>query len=125
MIYKMHITFVSFEDNEVDNYKMIALADDPDNPSDYLIIQRAISFEDQDFELGMDGHYFELNGRELSGYKICEKAVLSDGQLKLILHPERKKFPSEVILDLRDADLDIENLRELLTFILDGAVEVL
>ena len=59
-----------------EDYYMVGLADDEYEHQNYIVMQRAFEFDEQDIAQGMDGEYIEVN--EESGYKICRKAVLEN-----------------------------------------------
>ncbi len=76
---------INVSTNQDDGYKMIAIADQEENIENYIILQRALHFDEQDVELGMDSYYFEYNDQSCSGYGICKEVILSADQLKFVL----------------------------------------
>ena len=65
---------IAYESNVGENYNMIGFSDNGDDPNQYVIIQKAIAFDPQDIELGMDSYYFEYIDQSNSGYDICRNA---------------------------------------------------
>ena len=110
------------ESNDQDSYYQVGLADDPQNPRSYILLQRAYAFDDQDRETGMDGHYIEINGQGCSSYKGCTRAVLKGSFLELYCDPARLNDVSRVSIDLGSVKVDA-NFTDLLTKILGSAFE--
>ena len=58
-----------------------SLADD--KYENYIILQKAFEFNEQDIQQGLDGEYLEVNGQENSGHKCCNKASISKEKFTL------------------------------------------
>ena len=110
------------ERNDQDAYCQVGLADDPNNPKSYVLLQRAYAFDDHDRKTGMDGHYIEINGQGCSTYKGCTRATLKGALLELYCDPARLKDVSKVSIDLGTARVD-PNFTALLAEILGDAFE--
>ncbi len=65
-----------------DEFYMVAFADVDDN---YIILQHAFEYDEQDIECGMDGEYIEVNSPDNSGYKRIKGALLSKDNLLITL----------------------------------------
>lgn len=72
MSLSISVNNVVIEENSNENYKMLAFSDNGDNPEHYVILQRALTLEEQDGELDMNTCYIEINSHKNSGYGICE-----------------------------------------------------
>ncbi|KTC37327.1 MAG: Imm10 family immunity protein [Pseudomonas sp.] len=73
-------TYNAFVEDEV---RILGLADDPAQPGQYLLLQRAEHFDEQDEALGMATYHVELGGQGVSGYGGIEQVLLAPGQLTL------------------------------------------
>ncbi|MGC5700882.1 hypothetical protein J4P02_11850 [Pseudomonas sp. NFXW11] len=73
-------TYSAFTEDQV---RIFGLADDPQAPEHYLLLQRAESFDEQDQALGMDSYYLELGGQQMAGYGGVDRLLLEPGQLTL------------------------------------------
>lgn len=69
---------------EEDNVQMLGLAESPDGDGRSLVIQRALEFDEQDRELGMDT-YCLVDETALTHYGGVASAVIDDGVLRLAL----------------------------------------
>jgi hypothetical protein len=67
---------ITYETNVEDNYDLIGFSDNGNSPKNYLIIQKALSFDDQDIEMGMDTYYLEFSHQRYSGYGVCQHVLL-------------------------------------------------
>ena len=124
---ELEIKKIIITDNIEDGYKMISFGDN-ENEEDienYIIIQRANSFDLQDEKLGMNNYYIEYNDQSNSGYGICEKIILDNNILNFIF-PLRKEETaiSDIILKLSKCNYDIDNLIYYLKFILGDTFEI-
>lgn len=68
-----------------DNSFLIGFADDGTDPTEYVIVEKAFEFDEQDIELGMDTYYFEYADQSNSGYGLCEKVFLRKGEIRFVL----------------------------------------
>ena len=70
---KFEANKITYEVNTEENYYLIGFSDNGDEPNQYVILQRAITFDKQDIALEMDSYYFEYSDQSNSGYGVCEK----------------------------------------------------
>jgi hypothetical protein len=70
---ELEIKTINISDNIDDDYKMISFGDNEieENIENYVIIQRANTFDSQDEKLGMNNYYIEYNDQSNSGYGAC------------------------------------------------------
>lgn len=73
-------TYSAYIEDEV---HILGLADDPAQPTHYLLLQRAEDFDEQDEALGMATYHVELGGQGVSGYGGIQQVLLAPGQLTL------------------------------------------
>ena len=64
-----------------DNSFLICFADDKNEPNEYVIVERALEFDEQDIKLGMDSYYFEYSDQSNSGYDLCSKVALHQNEI--------------------------------------------
>jgi hypothetical protein len=76
---------VTYEINTEEDYYMIGFSDNGDEPDQYVILQRAIVFDKQDIELGINTYYFEYLDQSNSGYGICKNVVIEKNRVLLFL----------------------------------------
>ena len=75
----MEINFIAneivYEVTEYNSY-LVGFADDKNEPKEYVIVERALEFDEQDIKLGMDSYYFEYSqiGRAHTKQARWEKA---------------------------------------------------
>lgn len=123
MMLEINAKVVSYVFNEDENYRMIAIGDDSDDPANYIILQTSIVPDEQDKDLGIDGYYIELNGQEQSGYNLCKKVYWDSNRLVFEFDIESCSdwdFNS-VIIDLSGSIYDRDKLEDELKLIL-GAI---
>lgn len=72
---------VMSETNKEEDYYLIGFSDDKDEPDQYVILEKAITFDEQDAELGMDTYYFEYSDQSNSGYGICKNVLLENNRV--------------------------------------------
>ena len=83
-----------------EGYYMVGFADDEYETKEYILLQKAFEFDEQDIALGMDGEYVEINGQENAGYKCCRSAILSDASFAIKLEPGAGNFDEvKVVFD--------------------------
>ena len=63
-----------------DDY-LVGFADDKNEPKEYVIVERALEFDEQDIKLGMDSYYFEYSDQSNSGYGLCDKVILRQNEI--------------------------------------------
>ena len=73
----MEINFIAneivYEVTEYNSY-LVGFADDKNEPKEYVIVERALEFDEQDIKLGMDSYYFEYSDQSNSGYDYATKS---------------------------------------------------
>ena len=80
----MEINFIAneivYEVTEYNSY-LVGFADDKNEPKEYVIVERALEFDEQDIKLGMDSYYFEYSDQSNSGYGLCDKIILRQNEI--------------------------------------------
>lgn len=80
----MEINFIAneivYEVTEYNSY-LVGFADDKNEPKEYVIVERALEFDEQDIKLGMDPYYFEYSDQSNSGYGLCDKVILRQNEI--------------------------------------------
>lgn len=80
----MEINFIAneivYEVTEYNSY-LVGFADDKNEPKEYVIVERALEFDEQDIKLGMDSYYFEYSDQSDSGYGLCDKVILRQNEI--------------------------------------------
>lgn len=69
--------------DEQDEAYIVGFADDELEPTQYIILQRAIEDDVQDDELGLNTYFLEIGDPAVSGYGGINSATLKQGQLEL------------------------------------------
>jgi len=96
-----------------EDYYMVGFADDSHEHTNYIIMQRAFEFDEQDITQGIDGEYIEINGE--SGYKICKKAVIENKLFSMEYEHESTSNIIKVSLgEITIDDVWCDYLREIL-----------
>lgn len=103
---------INISTNIEEGYKMVAIADNEDDIKNYIILQRALHFDEQDKELGMATYYFEYNDQSYSGYGICKEVNLSDNLLKISL--TNKEEISIILVGEYNEDILVDYLTDIL-----------
>jgi len=95
---------------------IVALADDPNEPANWLILQRALCVDEQDKKVGLDTYNFELSG---SGtiYGGIERASLLPDSLSVDLQQGSRASASKVLIHIKEDEATLKNLAEKLRFI--------
>ena len=96
----------------------ITFTNGDEKDSKYVILKKAIKFDDSDIDAGTDGEYVEINKQDVSAYKSVESAVLYEGSLLIKLNDNfrslcnpKGKYQSTlefVEVDLSDVDITVE-----------------
>ena len=73
----MHQKFKSATTSKGDDCLMVAFGDAEDGSENYVILQLAVEFSQQDINLGMNGIYFEFNDQAYSGYKLVNRIEIA------------------------------------------------
>lgn len=80
----MEINFIAneivYEVTEYNSY-LVGFADDKNEPKEYVIVERALEFDEQDIKLDMDSYYFEYSDQSNSGYGLCDKVILRQNEI--------------------------------------------
>jgi immunity protein 10 of polymorphic toxin system len=76
-----HAGHVSIDD--MGEYLLVGLADNEVETRDYLMLQRAYAFDEQDRELGMADVYIERNDQGCSGYGGIERFELLPDKVRV------------------------------------------
>ena len=80
----MEINFIAneivYEVTEYNSY-LVGFAYDKNEPKEYVIVERALEFDEQDIKLGMDSYYFEYSDQSNSGYGLCDKVILRQNEI--------------------------------------------
>jgi Immunity protein 10 len=123
---ELEIKTINISDDINDGYKMISFGDNEteENIENYVIIQRANTFDSQDKELGMDNYYIEYNDQSNSGYGICEKIVLDNDILDFVFAVKKEEDISNIVLKLDSQKYDKEKLINYLKIILGDSFEI-
>jgi hypothetical protein len=76
---------IAYEINSEEDYYMAGFSDNGDDPEQYVILQRAITFDKQDIKLGMNTYYFEYSDQSNSGYGICKNVAIEKDRVLFFL----------------------------------------
>ena len=76
--------FVSIETQ--DDFWLGGFVDDPFNPTEYFMLQRAFEFDEQDIELGIDTYHFEIGDQGCSSYGGIERFELGRNVAHIEFH---------------------------------------
>jgi hypothetical protein len=123
----LDIRLISFVNNIDENYKMIAFGDNEEEEKieNYVILQRANTFDEQDKKLGMDSYYIEYNDQSNSGYGVCEQISLDENLINIKFSTKNEKDIKNIFLRLDKAKYKKEELIEYLKFILEKALIII
>ncbi len=100
---------IIFEDHSDENYLLVGFSNNGDDPTEYVILQKALSFDTQDQELGMDTYYLEycFGNDNLIGYGLCDKIIALEKHIIFQFKPNKLNIESLRINV--DKQLDIYN----------------
>lgn len=123
---ELNIKTIVITENTDEDYKMISFGDNEieENITNYVLIQRANNFDEQDKKLGMDNYYFEYNDQSNSGYGICEKITLDMNVLNFKFPKSEKNKIINIILTLDEQKFQYEVLIKYLRNILSNSLEI-
>ncbi|MCG7623111.1 Imm10 family immunity protein [Epibacterium sp. Ofav1-8] len=76
-----------------DDYEMVAFGDASDGSSDYVLLQLAYEFDDQDRATGMDGIYLEINDQAHGAYKIVHRIEVFLNAVIIHFSSQQLKLP--------------------------------
>lgn len=66
---------------------LVGFADHAFDATTYLLLQRALAFDEQDVALGMDTYHVEWCGQETSGYGGISQFMLQSGHAQVAFAP--------------------------------------
>jgi hypothetical protein len=92
---------VTCEINTEEDYYLVGFSDNGDEPDQYVILQRAINFDEQDVKLGMNTYYFEYLGQSNSGYGICKKVMIENGYVFF-------ELKEKALIDIKSIEITFE-----------------
>ena len=123
----LDIRLISFVNNIDENHKMIAFGDNEEEEKieNYVILQRANTFDEQDKKLGMDSYYIEYNDQSNSGYGICEQISLNKNLINIKFSTKNEKDLKNIFLRLDKAQYKKEELIEYLKIILEKTLIII
>ncbi len=117
MAYIIDCHHVSVVDDEA--CTVVTFADHPEMPSRWVMIQRALSYDEQDRRLGMDGIYLEVEDQSRSVYRGIEAMRFEPDYIEIRLGAEAVQqlaVEGEIVLRLNAQAVDtteaLEKLRE-------------
>ena len=115
----MEINFIANDvvyELTVDNSYLIGFADNKNEPNEYVIIERALEFDEQDIKLGMDSYYFEYSDQSNSGYGLCSKVVLRQNEIVFSIKHKRMDDITSIIVSYKEHIIeDIKEYRKILS----------
>lgn len=115
----MEINFIANDvvyEATVDNSYLIGFADNKNEPNEYVIIERALEFDEQDIKLGMDSYYFEYSDQSNSGYGLCSKVVLRQNEIVFSIKHKRMDDITSIIVSYKEHIIeDIKEYRKILS----------
>lgn len=108
-----------------DNSYLIGFADDKNEPNEYVIIERALEFDEQDIKLGMDSYYFEYSDQSNSGYGLCSKVVLRQNEIVFFIKHKCIDDITSITVSYKENVIeDIIEYRKMLSNILEDILVV-
>lgn len=99
-------------------FLLVGFADSEQHPVHYLMLQRALAFDEQDIALGMDSYHVEWCDEAQSGYGGIERCELTAEQVCFRFTPEvvaALNGLQTVVIDLRLTRTNWQRLRQALT----------
>ncbi|WP_371291786.1 Imm10 family immunity protein [Bacteroides sp.] len=115
----MEINFIANDvvyEVTVDNSYLIGFADNKNEPNEYVIIERALEFDEQDIKLGMDSYYFEYSDQSNSGYGLCSKVILRQSGIVFSIKHKRMDDITSIIVSYKEHIIeDIKEYRKTLS----------
>jgi hypothetical protein len=103
---------------------LIGFADDPTNPSQYLLLQRSLEPTDQDRDLGQDTYYLEWCSQEQSVYGGIDDFSLSDSNARIRFAPQATNALgglSELVISFSLSQNELEALDQGLQVVFSGS----
>lgn len=115
----MEINFIANDvvyEVTVDNSYLIGFADNKNEPNGYVIIERALEFDEQDIKLGMDSYYFEYSDQSNSGYGLCSKVVIRQNEIVFSVKHKYEDDITSITVSYKDNAIeDIKEYRKMLS----------
>jgi hypothetical protein len=111
--------------DDLEDYLLLGFADDPNEPENYLMLQRAYEFDDQDKANGMATYCVERNGQGWSTYGGIAQVEL--GSTSIIFRFDRTG--KEALGDIDDLEIEftpmamsvgLDNVRTQLARVFEG-----
>ncbi len=101
---------ITYDLNSEEGVYTIGFSDNEDDPDQYIVFQRAVSFDEQDENSGMNSYYFEYADQSNCGYGICRKVILESSNITFFMNENTLDNISEIEIFF-DKDI-IENRGE-------------
>ncbi|WP_137940219.1 Imm10 family immunity protein [Chitinivorax sp. B] len=98
---------------EEEGYLMIGLSDSQDHPRNYVLLQQASEYDEQDLELGMGGIYLEIDDQSQSVYSGIEEIVIMRDSIRFVLNEKGKnklKLDGEIAVTINHKTCNYEEL---------------
>ncbi|MEL0650798.1 Imm10 family immunity protein [Algibacter sp. TI.3.09] len=123
---ELNIKTINISNNIEEGYKMIAFGDNEEesNIENYLIVQRANMFDEQDKQLEMDSYYLEYNDQSNSGYGICKEVILDSNKISFNFPSNKDSEIENITLKLESKDYDKDKLKQYLKEILGEVLNI-
>lgn len=110
-----HIVYELTEDNSY----LVGYADDKNDTEEYVIIERALEFDEQDISLGMNSYYIEYTDQSNSGYDICNNVILRQNEITFsVKNGQMDGITSVTVAYKENLIKDIKEYRKMLSDIL-------
>ena len=99
-----------------DNSYLVGFADDKNEPTEYVIVERAFEFDEQDIKLGMDSYYFEYSDQSNSGYGLCSKVVMRQNEIVFSINHKSENDITSITVSYKDNAIeDRQEYRKMLS----------
>lgn len=118
----MELNFIAnhivYELTEDDSY-LVAYADDKNDTEEYVTVERALAFDEQDISLGMNSYYIEYADQSNSGYDICSNVILRQNEIVFFIKNEQMDDITSITITYKENLIkDIKEYRRMLSDIL-------
>lgn len=99
-----------------DNSYLVGFADDKNEPTEYVIVERAFEFDEQDIKLGMDSYYFEYSDQSNSGYGLCSKVIMRQNEIVFSINHKSENDITSITVSYKDNAIeDRQEYRKMLS----------
>jgi hypothetical protein len=98
---------------------VIGLADNPTQPTQWVLLQRSLSPDDQEKKLGLDTYDFEVSG-SCADHGSVERATLDHNDLLFTLRPNKGVGLAMVLVHLKENAGRTKEIAEKLKFVFGG-----